>query len=68
MTIIFVLKNGKEIAMKCESFSSSERFLSNGMINGYSVSGITENQIIGINFEEVVAIYRVLSDEVKTNG
>ena len=68
MTIRFVLKNGKEIDMKCKNFSSNTNPLTgNGMITGYSAEDITENKIIGINFSEVVAVYRLLVDEEKEN-
>lgn len=63
MTIRFILKNGKEIDMKCEKFSAKHEFLSNGMISGYNAENITENKIIGIDFTEVVAVYRLMSDE-----
>ena len=65
MTIRFVLRNGKEIDMKCEKFNHNRNeFTGNGMITGYEASGITENKILGINFDEVVAVYRLMSDEV----
>lgn len=64
MTIRFILKNGKEIDMKCEKFTAKHEFLSNGMISGYDAEGITENKIIGIDFSEIVAVYRLITDEV----
>lgn len=65
MTIVFLFKNGKEIRMKCENFNSNKNeILSDGMITGFNAEGITENKIIGINFSEVIAVYRVVSDEV----
>lgn len=65
MTIRFVLKNGKEIDMKCEKFvANTNQLLSNGMITGYQAKGITENKIIGIDFSEVVAVYRLITDEL----
>ncbi len=65
MTIRFILKNGKEIDMKCEKFSATHNSLTgNGMINSYEAKGITENKIIGIDFSEIVAVYRLMSDEI----
>lgn len=65
MTIRFVLRNGKEIDMKCKEFSSNTNQLTgNGMISSYEVKGITENKIIGIDFSEIVAVYRLMTDEV----
>ena len=65
MTIRFVLRNGKEIDMKCKEFSSNTNQLTgNGMISSYEAKGITENQIIGIDFSEIVAVYRLMTDEV----
>ena len=64
MTIRFVLRNGKEIDMKCKNFTHNRNnLMGNGMITGYEASGITENKILGINFDEVVAVYRLMSDE-----
>lgn len=65
MTIRFVLRNGKEIDMKCKEFSSNTNQLTgNGMISRYEAKGITENKIIGIDFSEIVAVYRLMTDEV----
>lgn len=65
MTIRFVLRNGKEIDMKCKEFSSNTNQLTgNGMISSYEAKGITENKIIGIDFSEIVAVYRLMTDEV----
>lgn len=65
MTIRFVLRNGKEIDMKCKEFSSNTNQLTgNGMISSYEAKEITENKIIGIDFSEIVAVYRLMTDEV----
>ena len=72
MTIRFVLRNGKEIDMKCNKFETTRnKIVGDGMITGFEASGVTENQILGIRLEEVVAIYRLVSDEeikVETGG
>ena len=66
MTIRFLLKNGKEIDMKCDKFKTTRNeFVGNGMITGFEVSNVTENKILGINFNEVVAVYRLMIDEEK---
>lgn len=65
MTIRFILKNGKEIDMKCKEFNATyDNFTGSGMINSYEAKGITENKIIGIDFSEIVAVYRLMTDEV----
>ena len=64
MTIRFVLRNGKEIDMKCDKFSTTRNdFVGDGMITGFEASGVTENKILAIRFEEVVAVYRLMTDE-----
>lgn len=66
MTIRFVFKNGKEIDMKCENFTSKfSQFDGNGMITGYEATGVTENKIIGIDFTQLVAVYRLMTDEAE---
>ena len=35
------------------------------MISSYEAKGITENKIIGIDFSEIVAVYRLMTDEVE---
>lgn len=61
MTIVFVFKNGFELKMKCREFSLSRNGL--GIVSGYEAKGITENKPIEFDFENVLCIYRVLSDE-----
>ena len=51
--------------MKCEKFTATKnQLLSNGMITGYNAEGIAKNKIIGIDFSEVVAVYRLITDEI----
>lgn len=61
MTIVFVFKNGFELRMKCRDFLLHRNGL--GMVTGYEAKGITENKPIEFDFEDVLCIYRVLSDE-----
>ena len=61
MTIVFVFKNGFKLRMICRVFSLNRNGL--GMVTGYEAKGITENKPIEFDFEDVLCIYRVLSDE-----
>lgn len=61
MTIVFVFKNGFELRMKCKKFLLTRNGL--GMVSGYEANDITENKPVEFNFEDVICIYRVLSDE-----
>ena len=63
MTIVFAFKNGFELRMKCKEFSLIRNCLD--VVTGYEAKGITENKPIEFNFEDVLCIYRVLSDEEK---
>lgn len=71
MTIRLVLRNGKEIDMKCKEISSNAKLTENGMISSYESKGITAIKIAGVDFSEIVAVYRLMTDEVsddETNG
>lgn len=61
MTIVFVFRNGFELKMKCKKFTLQRNGL--GVVTGYEASGITENKPIDFNFDDILCIYRVLSDE-----
>ncbi len=61
MTIVFVFKNGFELRMKCREFSLKRNGL--GVVTGYEAKGVTENQPIEFNIEDVLCTYRVVSDE-----
>ena len=61
MTIVFVFRNGFELKMKCKKFTLERNGL--GKITGYSASGISENKPLELDFDELLCIYRVLSDE-----
>lgn len=65
MTICFVFKSGYSFKTKCEEFSLKRNGFD--MITGYTIKGITENKPIELNFEDIVCIYRVLSDEESDN-
>lgn len=61
MIICFVFKTGYELKMKCKSFSLQRNGLNE--ITGYEAKGITENKPIDFDFEDLLCIYRVVSDE-----
>ena len=61
MTIKIILKSGSEFAIRCDKFTIEKNSV--GQINGYEIEGIAENKPVYLNFEEVAAIVRVLSNE-----
>ena len=62
MTIVIVFKNGYELRTKCENVEVTRSDLT-GRITNISYQGIEENKPLDINFNEVICIYRVVSDE-----
>ena len=65
MSMRVILKSGADFIVKCDSFSVEKNGL--GQLTGYDIKGITENKPTYIDFDEVVAIVRVLSDEVEVS-
>ncbi len=63
MTIRVILNSGSEFTIKCEKFTLERNGF--GQATGYNIEGITENKPVYLNFEQVAAIVRVLSDEAK---
>lgn len=61
MTIRIILKGGAEFAVKCKEFTIQKDGLGN--FTGYDIKGITEGKPIYLDFNQVVAIVRVVSDE-----
>lgn len=61
MTIKIILKSGSEFAIRCDKFKIEKNIV--GQITGYEIEGIAENKPVYLNFEEVAAIVRVLSNE-----
>lgn len=61
MKIRIILKGGAEFTVKCVKFDMSKNGL--GEFVGYNFSGIEENKPLYLDFSEVAAIVRVLSDE-----
>lgn len=62
MTIVILFKNGKEIRVKCEESKIHENILTS-QIEKMRFEGVTENKPIFVNPDEVIAVYRVVSDE-----
>jgi len=56
-----LLKSGVEFSIKCDKFTLTR----NGFqqVTGYNIEGITENQPVYLDFEQVAAVVRVFSDE-----
>ena len=61
MTIVFVFKNGYEVRMKCEEFTTERNKL--GQLQRWEAKGISENKVLEMDVSEILCIYRVLSDE-----
>lgn len=65
MTIRVILKNASEFQIKCDEFTLNKNGL--GIVTGYDIKGITENKPLYLDFEQVAAIIRTLSDETQEN-
>lgn len=63
MIIRVILKSGSEFAIKCDEFTLKENGL--GLVTGYNIEGITENKPIYLDFNQVAAVVRVISNERK---
>lgn len=61
MTIRVILKSGNEFNIKCDKFTIHRDGLGN--MCGYEIDGIVENKPVYLEYEQVAAIVRVLSDE-----
>ena len=66
MVIVFVFKNGYELKTRCEQFNVKRGPL--GQIVEIEASKVTENKMIYIDFDELLCVYRVLSDEICQQG
>ena len=65
MTITILFRNGKELPIKCDSVDA-ERNAITGRITELHFEGIKENKIIDLDFNEIIAIYRKISDEAES--
>ena len=63
MPIVIVFKNGYELKTKCESIDIKKS--GTGRVTSIIWHGITENKLIDIDFDEILCIYRVMSDELQ---
>lgn len=66
ITIRVILKSGAEFSIKCEKFTLTRNGLQ--QVTGYEVNGITENKPVYLDFGQVAAVVRVLSDEQPDGG
>ena len=64
MTITILFRNGKELSVKCD-IVDIERDVMTGRITNLHFKGIKENKIMDLDFDEIIAIYRKVSDEVE---
>lgn len=57
MTVRVILKSGVEFSIKCDKFTLTR----NGFqqVTSYNIEGITENQPVYLDFEQVAAVVRV---------
>lgn len=67
MTITILFRNDKEISVKCDSVNI-ERDVITGRITNLHFKGIKENKILALDFDEIIAIYRKISDKNDENG
>ncbi len=61
MSIRIILKNGVEFTIKCSEFTLDKNAF--GEIVSYKIDGVVENKPVYIDFGQVAAIVRVLSDK-----
>lgn len=66
MTIVIVFKNGYELKTKCTNADITKNSLT-GQVTNIKYSGVTENKPLNVDFDEVICIYRIVSDEVINN-
>jgi ribosomal protein L37E len=67
MTIIILFRNGKELPIKCDSVECERNTITGRVIN-LQFKGIKENKIVDLDFNEIIAIYRKVSDEFVDTG
>ena len=63
MTKTILFKSGKEVSIKCRDASTTSNEVT-GRAERIHFDGVKENLIMDIDFAEVAAIYRKISDEV----
>lgn len=62
MTIVILFRNGKELPVQCDSVDCERNQITGRVVNLH-FKGITKNKIIDLDFNEIIAIYRKVSDE-----
>ena len=62
MSIRIILKNGVDFTIKCNSFTLKHNGL--GTVSGYNITGISENKPLYLDFNDVSAVIRLISDEI----
>ena len=60
MTIVIMFRNGTEIRLKCDEFEHTTK---GNAITKIKWDGCTENNPIWLDVDEILCIYRVMSDE-----
>lgn len=63
MTIVIVFKNGYELRTKCTNCVVTKNNVT-GKVTNIDYLGITENKPFDFNVDEILCIYRVVSDEL----
>lgn len=61
MSMRVILKNGAEFTVKCDEFTIKQNVFE--VVTGYNIKGITENKPVYLDFEQVAAVVRIISDE-----
>lgn len=61
MSIRVILKCGAEFTIKCTEFTLTKNKF--GEVLNYNIQGITENKPIWIDWTQVAAVVRLISDE-----
>ncbi len=62
MTITILFKSGKEVSVKC-SDAETARDKMTGRVEHIKFDDVEENKIMDLDFTEIAAIYRKVSDE-----
>ena len=60
MKIVIVFKNGYTVEMKCDSYNI-ERSALTGEITGIECERVRDNQLLYMDFNEILCIYRKLN-------
>lgn len=58
MKIVIVFKNGDTVEMKCDNYNIE---LIAGNITGIKCEGVVDNQLLYVDFDEILCIYRKLN-------